>query len=416
MMYQIFVRNYSEAGTFEAVKDDLDRIKALGTDIIYFLPIHPTGVVNRKGSMGSPYAIRDYRATDPDCGTIDEFKELVSAIHDKGMKCIMDIVYNHTSPDSLLAEKDPEWFYHKADGQMGNRVGEWTDVVDLDYSNDELWEYQIDTLKYWAEIVDGFRCDVAPLVPVEFWKRARQEVETVRPGCLWLAESVDRGFIRELRARQIPVASDGELYSVFDICYDYDIYSELADYLTGEGTLKTYLDSVNRQEWIYPYDYVKLRFIENHDRPRAHFMLPDLKALKNLTAFNFFQKGMAFVYAGEEFGAVHRPSLFDKDVISREPYEGIDLSDLIRRLAEIKKNEIFADSSYRVYEAAPDICVATHSTDDVTALGVFSLKGKSACINVPVPDGIYTEEISGGTVEVYEGCMAIGGEPVIILA
>ena len=196
VLYSIYVRNYSEAGTFAAVQADLDRIKALGTDIIWLLPIHPTGEKHRKGTLGSPYAIRDYRAVNPEFGTLDDFRHLVDAIHDRGMKCIIDVVYNHTSPDSWLAEHHPEWFFHKPDGSLGNRFGDWWDVADLDYSHKELWEYQIETLKYWARLVDGFRCDVAPLVPLEFWKRAREEVAAVRPGCFWLCESVERGFVR----------------------------------------------------------------------------------------------------------------------------------------------------------------------------------------------------------------------------
>ena len=146
VLYSIYVRNYSEAGTFAAVQADLDRIKALGTDIIWLLPIHPTGEKHRKGTLGSPYAIRDYRAVNPEFGTLDDFRHLVDAIHDRGMKCIIDVVYNHTSPDSWLAEHHPEWFFHKPDGSLGNRFGDWWDVADLDYSHKELWEYQIETL------------------------------------------------------------------------------------------------------------------------------------------------------------------------------------------------------------------------------------------------------------------------------
>ena len=155
VLYSIYVRNYSEAGTFTAVQADLDRIKALGTDIIWLLPIHPTGEKHRKGTLGSPYAIRDYRAVNPEFGTLDDFRHLVDAIHDRGMKCIIDVVYNHTSPDSWLAEHHPEWFFHKPDGTLGNRFGDWWDVADLDYSHKELWDYQIETLKYWARLVDA---------------------------------------------------------------------------------------------------------------------------------------------------------------------------------------------------------------------------------------------------------------------
>lgn len=203
MMYQVFVRNYSPEGTFKKVEERLDEIKALGTDIIWLMPIHPIGTVKRKGSLGSPYAISDYRAVNLEFGTMEDFKSLVKEIHARGMKCIIDVVYNHTSPDSLLSKEHPEWFYHKEDGSFGNRVGDWTDIIDLDYGNRDLWDYQIETLKMWAEIVDGFRCDVAPLIPLEFWLKARAEVETVRPGCIWLSESVEPGFITYMRGRGI---------------------------------------------------------------------------------------------------------------------------------------------------------------------------------------------------------------------
>lgn len=414
MMYQIFVRNYSREGTFKEVEKDLDRIRSLGTDIVYFLPIHPTGEVKRKGTLGSPYAVKDYRAINPEYGTIDDFRELVAAIHDRGMKCIIDIVYNHTSPDSVLASEHPDWFYHKEDGTFGNRVGDWTDIIDLDYSNEDLWDYQIETLKYWAGIVDGFRCDVAPLVPGGFWERARREVETVRKGCIWLAESVTPSFITELRARSIGVQSDCELFADFDICYDYDIYQDLKDYLCGTGPLSAYLDGLMRQEWTYPGNYIKLRFLENHDRSRIHFLVNDERAVRNLTAFSFFLKGMAFVYAGQEFGEVHLPGLFDRDTISRKPCGGMDMSDMISRLSKIRKDSIFTDSTFSVTEVREDVCLAVHRSLDSRAYGIFSMKGRPATVRVPLPDGIYTDEISQDTVEVHEGCLSCTGEPIII--
>ena len=142
VIYSIYVRNHTQEGTFRAVIPDLDRIKTLGVDIIWFLPIHPIGVKGKKGTLGCPYANRDYRSVNPEYGTMDDFKELVDAIHARNMKCIIDVVYNHTSPDSTLTKEHPEFFYHKADGSMGNHVGEWTDVVDLDYTCRHLREYQ----------------------------------------------------------------------------------------------------------------------------------------------------------------------------------------------------------------------------------------------------------------------------------
>ena len=217
IIYCIYVRNHTPEGTFAAIIPDLQRIRGLGADIIWFMPIHPIGETKRKGVEGSPYAIKDYRAVNPAYGTMDDFKELAAAIHDLGMKVMIDVVYNHTSPDSRLVEQHSEWFYRRPNGEMGNKVGEWYDIVDLDYSHSDLWDYQIETLKQWASIVDGFRCDVASLVPLDFWVRARKEVAEVKEGVVWLAESVHPSFLRMNRDRGNVGHSDSELYEAFDI-------------------------------------------------------------------------------------------------------------------------------------------------------------------------------------------------------
>ena len=422
VMYQIFPRNYSREGNFPAVLRDLDRIKDLGADIIWFTPIHPIGVVNRKGTLGSPYANMDYRAVNPEFGDEDDFRRLVDAIHSKGMKCIIDVVYNHTSPDSVLAKEHPEWFYHKPDGSFGNRVADWSDIVDLDYANRDLWAYQIGSLKKWAEIVDGFRCDVAPLVPLEFWLEARAAVEEVRPGAIWLCESVEPRFITYMRGRGLTAHSDAELYQAFDISYDYDIFDEFEAYFKGKGTLAEYAQSVNRQECIYPDNYVKLRFLENHDRRRARSYLPDPAALRNATAFIFFQKGLTLLYAGQEYGISKLPGLFDKDDVPWDDPENVDLTQLIRTLADMKKDPLFADSSYSVKALNDDMLMAEHAAisfdedsgrDRMT--GFFSFTGKPCTVNIPeLNDGIYQNIISGEDVEVSGGKLSFKGEPVII--
>lgn len=420
VIYQIFTRNYKD-GTFRAVEEDLGRIRALGVDIVYFLPIQPSGTVHRKGTSGSPYAIKDYRAVDQTFGTMEDFIRLTEAIHAAGMQVMLDVVYNHTSPDSWLAENHPEWFFRKEDGSFGNRIGDWWDVIDLDYTNKGLWEYQIETLKMWARYVDGFRCDVAPLVPLEFWKQARTEVETVRPGCLWLAESVEPEFITGCRKMGIPVLSDGELYQAFDICYDYDIYHDMADVLYGERVLSEYLNSVNRQEAIYPDNYSKLRCLENHDRPRAAAMIPDEKALRNWTAWIYFVKGTTMIYAGEENCAKHHSTLFDPDPVEFDADK--DISDFMVKLGEIRKNPIFAHSSFHAEAIGrnKEVIFAVHEAEAgepvsaQKAVGIFSVTGLAQALKIDLPDGTYTDAITGKMVDVFEKTVACDGEPVILL-
>lgn len=414
VIYSVFIRNFSEEGTFEGVRRSVRRIRALGTDIVWLMPIHPVGKKERKGSLGSPYAIWDYRAINPEFGTLEDFKRLVDEIHSQGMRCIIDVVYNHTSPDSWLAEHHPEWFYHKPDGSFGNRVGDWSDIIDLDYSHPELWAYQIETLKQWAEIVDGFRCDVAPLVPLEFWRKAREAVEQVRPGCLWLAESVEPEFLASLREMGIPATSDEELYQVFDITYDYDIYGAYRDYLAGNGPLSAFTQAVMEQEEKYPDNYVKLRFLENHDRPRARQMIQDETTLLNWTALLYFQKGTVLLYAGQEVECVKQPSLFDKDPVDWKG--GMNNMDLLYRLREIKQDPLFADSRYRVEALPGDGVLAVHEKDGQKCVGLFALGGEPFEAEVPVADGVYENLLDGDEVTVENGKLWCLCTPVMIKA
>ena len=132
VIYSVYLRNHTREGTFRALIPDLDRIRALGVDILWLMPIHPIGEKCRKGRLGSPYANRDYRSVNPEYGTEEDFRALVDAIHDRGMKCMIDVVYNHTSPDSVLWREHPEFFYRRSDGTPGNHVGDWSDIIDLD--------------------------------------------------------------------------------------------------------------------------------------------------------------------------------------------------------------------------------------------------------------------------------------------
>lgn len=395
VIYSVYVRNHTNDGTFNAVAEDLDRIKSLGTDIIWFMPIHPIGVKNKKGSLGCPYANKDYRTTNPEYGTMDDFKSLVEKIHAKGMKCIIDVVYNHTSPDSNLSVEHPEFFYRKPDGNFGNKVGDWSDIIDLDYSNKELWQHQIDSLVMWAKIVDGFRCDVASFVPVEFWKQAREAVAKVNPDCIWLAESVHSSFNVFSRKSGIYTASDYELFDAFDMEYDYDIREVFDKYLKGETTLSNYMDMFNYQEAIYPQNYDKMRCLENY------------------TAFLYFLKGSTLIYAGQEFGCDETPSLFDKDVFPRNT--GIDLSNLLAKLDTIKKTVLDDDDYFKAdADDENDIAILERDNNKSKKVGIFSLKSKSADVKVDLPDGDYKNEISGETVAVSNGKIHCNGKAIII--
>ncbi len=412
IIYSVYVRNHTPEGTFAALEGDLDRIKALGTDIVWLLPIHPIGVLNKKGELGCPYSIRDYRGVNPEYGTLDDLRHLVSEIHRRGMRCIIDVVYNHTSHDSVLRAEHPEYFYRKPDGDFGNRYGDWTDVIDLDYGNRELWRYQIDTLVYWAGMVDGFRCDVASCVPAEFWEQAVEEVAKVNDKAIWLAESVYTGHVQFARESGYPVATDSDLYRAFDMLYPYDVQDYFDRYLEGKGRLSDYMNMLTYQEHILPSDYIKVRFVENHDTPRAAKRFPDERVLRNWLAFTCFQKGTWMLYGGQEWQNTEYSSLFDKMPFDRDPAR--DLSDYMIRLAHIKKELLPVTADFSA--AADDLTgvVTAYLTEPGTQyIGIFSMQGKSATVTVKAPDGAYVNEIDGSKVTVHGGRILSGSEPVI---
>ena len=223
IIYELSVMNLTEKHNFDGVIDELDRIRDLGVDVVWLMPIHPRGEKMKFGECGSPYSVRDFRAINPAYGDFDSFGRLVKEVHARGMKVMLDIVYNHTSQDSVLAENHPDYFYQGADGKPMYRF--WNDVYDLDYSNEALCDYMVETALMWAKLgVDGYRCDVAPMVPLNFWSRARAEMDKINPDFIWLAETHHYPFLTRMRDRGWNLHSDAEMYQAFDITYDYDVH------------------------------------------------------------------------------------------------------------------------------------------------------------------------------------------------
>ncbi|HJG49006.1 MAG TPA: alpha-amylase [Facklamia tabacinasalis] len=415
VIYSIFVRNFTEEGTFKAVIPELDRIKEMGTDIVWFLPMYPLGEESRKGEDGSPYAIKDYRSVDPNYGTMEDFEELIEEIHNRGMKVMIDIVYNHTSPDSILANEHPDWFYKTAEGHFGNRVGDWSDIVDLDYQHPDLWNYQIESLEQWVKRgVDGFRCDVAPLVPIEFWLQAREAVEEINSEVIWLSESVHPGFIRELRSKDMIAQSDSEIYQAFDMTYDYDVHDHFELYLEGKIDIEAYIERLKVQDYTYPWNYVKMRNLENHDHLRIRHRIPKDSELMQWTAFTFMQKGSSLIYNGQEVLAEMTPSLFDRDPIDWE--SGHDISEFLAKLAHVQKEFVPLDGLYSLEaDNKTNTVTLNYKNAQQTFYGVFNLKDSEGLIDFPVADGEYTNLISDEKVTITDGKLDIANTPLALL-
>ena len=312
-IYQVFVRNHSKEGTFQALIRDLERIKALGVDVLYLLPIHPIGVVARKGNYGSPYSIQDYQAISPDLGTLEDFKELVGKAHQYGLKVMMDMVFHHTSRDAIYIKEHPDWYIYKQ-GKLANKVGDWSDICDFEINNQDLQNYLIETLVYWTKLgVDSFRFDVASLVPISFWLKAKEAVKNVNPNSFWLAESIEISFRDYIRSIGEVAEDDVTLYQAFDILYDYDIFPEFKTALKDGKLVRPYIDALNSQIALHG-DNLKLHFLENHDQDRITASLSKSRHL-NWIKFCYLIQGVNFIYAGEEYAITHKPDLFEKDPI-----------------------------------------------------------------------------------------------------
>lgn len=414
-IYQIYARNHTAEGTFVALIKDLPRIKELGVDILYLLPIHPIGEIARKGELGSPYAIRDYYLINPEHGTLEDFQTFITLAHSYGFKVMIDIVLHHTSPDAELLAEHPEFYYYN-NGKLGNKVGDWSDIIDLDYNNRDLWDYMVEMLKYWASLgVDGYRADVAPLVPLAFWEYARQELDEDYPELIWLSESVEPHFITNLTAAGHVAYHDKEMYSAFDILYDYDVYNDLKAYLEGKAPLKPYLDGVRYQEQNYPKGYLKIRTIENHDTVRIASLCKTDQILRNVTAWSFFQNGVGFIYGGQEVKATHRPTLFDIDKIDLNVKDQ-DYYDFMILLVEMKKHPVFAEiSSFNIIgDGADDVIVSTLESRVGAAHGFFNLGLKEKEIKTELKDGSYTNVLTNTDIVVNDGKIKVS-EPIIII-
>ena len=383
IIYQIFPRQYSKTHDVKGIIKDLPRIKDLGVDIIQLLPIHPIGKKDRKGSVGSPYAIYDYRQINPDYGTMDDFKKLLDEAHKIGLKVIMDVVFNHTSRDSVLTEEHPEWFYHKQNGDFCNRVGDWSDITDLKFEYPELTKYLADTLLMYVRMgVDGFRFDVASLIPYEFFAYTFPLLRKENDDIFLLAESIHTGFCKYIRDLGYDCTSDADLYHLFDAEYEYDTYDYLLKYMKGETGIIDYLTRVEAQEAVYLKNYVKVRFLENHDFGRANTYLKDESRLKNILTLTYFCKGMAFLFNGIEVASTHQPNLFEIDEINWKDYNKANIVDYIKQLNEIKKRNVFADGVWNYKIITDSVVKISLENSEEEIIAIINLNHASGMVNI----------------------------------
>ena len=302
VMYELNTRQFTPEGTFAAAQGELPRLKELGIDIVWFMPIHPIGVVERKGELGSYYSISDYNAVNPEFGTMEDFKSFVRAAHDLGLKVIMDWVPNHTSRDAAWIDREG-WYVMGEDGTPF-APHDWTDVAQLDFDNADMKRAMLDAMLWWVREadIDGYRCDYAVGPPLDFWKNAIAELKVAKPGLFMLAE-----------------AENPELHTVagFDASYAWEVHHIMNRIAGGEypvDSLRTYLA---REKVKYPTDAIRLTFTSNHDENSWNGTEFERMgdAATTFAALSYILPGMPLVYNGQEVGLDRRLEFFKRDPI-----------------------------------------------------------------------------------------------------
>jgi glycosidase len=299
VIYEIFPRAFSERGDFRGVTAQLDRLQKLGVNILWLMPIHPMGKQKSKGTLGSPYAVRDFYGIDPAYGTADDLHRLVSEAHKRNLKVIIDIVANHTSWDSVMMTH-PDWYTHDAGGHIIPPNPDWTDVADLNYDNAGLRRYMQDMLVHWLKDfdLDGFRCDYAAGVPTDFWEPVRAALTRAKPDIVMLAEA----------------DSPELLVKAFDVDYSWKLYGTLADVLQNGRPASALRDTWQAEAAQYPHGALRMRFADNHDQHRAIARFGEPASLA-AAALMFTLDGVPMLYNGMEAGDTAEsaaPALFEK--------------------------------------------------------------------------------------------------------
>ena len=300
-IYEVNVRQYTPEGTFNAFSNHLPRLRDMGVDILWFMPITPISLEKRQGTLGSYYACSDYKAINPEFGTLADFTALVKKAHDLGFKVIIDWVANHTGWDHIWTQTNPEFYKRDAAGKFYD-TNNWHDVIDLNYYDHGMRAAMIEAMGFWVKEcdIDGFRCDMCHLVPLDFWSRARTELDTIKP-LFWLGETLDVPYL-----------------TVFDCLYGWRWMAATQKYFRQEITLSELKEVLHHYQYDLPAGTFPMLFTSNHDENTwngtEYEKYGDMAG--TLAVFNSTWNAVPLVYSAQELPLRKRLPFFDKDEIS----------------------------------------------------------------------------------------------------
>ena len=403
VLYECNIRQFSAAGNFAGVQQQLPRLKEMGVDVLWLMPIHPIGKQNRKmkpSDLGSPYSVQDYYAINPDFGSLDDLKNLIGEAHNLGLKVILDWVPNHTAWDAVWMKEHPE-YYTRVNGQFTAPLNEhggstgWDDCVDLDYSNPATRKAMIEAMQYWVKTcdIDGFRVDMAGLVPNDFWAEARPALDSVKQ-LFMLSEWQDE---------------PGHFKTCFNANYGWKWKDVTKDIAAGKQNAKSLDTLLNFLNDFYPEGYYQMYFTTNHDENSWSGTDAELYGA-SIDAFNvllFTWQGTPMIYSGQEDGLAKRLKFFEKDPIRWKKYAKSEFYQKLCNLRHSNRalwsgknggvlNKIPTDADEHVY-------AFTREKDGDRVIVVLNLSKQNRTVTLkPGSDvlGAYTNLFGTSTVQV----------------
>ena len=328
VLYEMNIRQLTPEGTLRAATERLPFLRSIGIDAIWLMPIYPIGEEGRKGTLGSYYSIRDYMAVNPEFGNEEDLRNFIKVAHALGMRILLDWVANHTARDARWITERPADWYERDEAGVAKIPWDWSDTAKLNYANHDVWRGQIEAMRYWVEKfdVDGFRCDMAMLVPIEFWQEASEELHRIKHDIFMLAEAEE----------------DNLFDRAFNMSYQWEIHHIMCDIAKGGRRVWDLRNAIHNQRARYPKEAMRMSFTSNHDEnswsgsEQSRFG----RALEVMTAMTFLMPStMPLIYTGQEVGYDHSFEFFDRDPIPVERYCENRTTELYRRLCALKHSE-----------------------------------------------------------------------------
>ena len=392
-IYQINTRHFTAEGTFRAAETHMERLKTLGVDIVWLMPIHEIGSANRKGSLGSPYAVKDYYSVNPEFGSLEDLKHFVRVAHEHGMHVILDWIANHTAWDNVLVEQHPEWYARDWKGDFHPTPWwDWLDIIDLDYQQPGLRKYMTDAMKYWvAEAdVDGYRCDVAGFVPTDFWNAVRKELDAIKPVFM----------LAEWESRDLHAES-------FDMTYAWSWYDAVHHIAMGKTDLSSLYVYYAWNEKAYPRNVMRMTFVSNHDKNAWEGTEFEQfgAGLEAAIVLSVVGEGMPLIYNGQEAGNAKRLEFFEKDPIEWKEHP---IGDLYQKLFKLKKqNTALWNAKWGATMVHVPNSISTkvfsfvrhNERDKVFAVLNFSDKPQTVTFGESLFHGVYTDYFGKQSIE-----------------